>query len=31
MVEDYPTEEPETPMVNEPAAEYGVAEKQLVG
>lgn len=27
MVEDYPTEEPETSMVNEPAAEYGVAEK----
>ena len=25
MAEDYPIEKPETPMVNEPAAEYGVA------
>ena len=27
MAEDYPIEEPETPMVNESAAEYGVAAK----
>ena len=26
MVEDYPTEEPETPMVNEPATQYNTAE-----
>jgi hypothetical protein len=25
MAKDYPIEEPETPMVNEPVAEYGVA------
>ena len=25
MAEDYPIEEPETPMVNEPTTEYGVA------
>ena len=27
MAKDYPTEEPENPMVNEPVAEYGVAAK----
>ena len=27
MAKDYPTEEPENPMVNEPVAEYGVPAK----
>ena len=27
MAKDYPIEDPETPMVNEPTTEYGVATK----